>query len=57
MIEDKFRKKINVLRIQQFLRVHVLNDPVGRKAGKHKIKRLHSGNAKQFCGLYSGHFL
>jgi transposase len=42
-IEDKFGKKISEIHIQQFLREHGLNDPVGRKASKHKIKkRVHA---------------
>jgi hypothetical protein len=43
MVEDKFRKQVSVFHIQQVLKEHGLNDPVGRKAGKHKIKmRIHA---------------
>ena len=39
MIENKFGKKISEIHIQQFLKELRLNDPTGRKAGKHKIKK------------------
>jgi transposase len=54
MIENKFGKKISEIHIQQFLKELRLNDPTGRKAGKHKIKKRVIKNVVAGVGFLFG---
>ena len=54
MIENKFGKKISEIHIQQFLKEQRLNDPAGRKAAKHQIKKRVIKNVVAGVGFLFG---